>query len=166
MTANGDALPAATERFHIQFLPAMPTFGPPERVYVENEWYDGPRAGIADVNGLPHRFVSQWDEAEEEYVGTFLVWPATDEELSLEQEQWAIFVTWNERYEAGAADSASHPGNAGTDSRWHEIELQLAPRRKSIPVTAKTAKVQVQPLRQGMRYALSGPSYQLSWALM
>ncbi|WP_405594401.1 hypothetical protein OG741_01840 [Streptomyces sp. NBC_01410] len=25
-----------------------------ERVYVELEWYDGPRAGLADVDVVPH----------------------------------------------------------------------------------------------------------------
>lgn len=31
-------------------------FGPPEKVYVENDWYDGPRARVADIDGVPHRF--------------------------------------------------------------------------------------------------------------
>jgi hypothetical protein len=83
-----------------QLPPWMLTFGPPGDVYVENEWYDGPRAGIADVNGLPHRFASQWDEASDEYLDTFLVWPVAPAELALEQEQWAIFVSWNDQYEA------------------------------------------------------------------
>ena len=34
----------------------MEGFGPPERVYVENDWWDGPRGGIADIQGVPHRF--------------------------------------------------------------------------------------------------------------
>jgi hypothetical protein len=41
-------------------------YGPPEQVLVEHEWYDSPRTGIAIVNGQPHRFRSQWDEAEDE----------------------------------------------------------------------------------------------------
>jgi hypothetical protein len=40
----------------------MITYGPPERVYVENEWYDGPRAGVPNINGMPHRFKSLFDE--------------------------------------------------------------------------------------------------------
>ena len=143
----------------------MPTFGSPEHVLVENEWYDGPRAGIANVNGQPHRFASQWDEAGDEYVDTFVVWPVAEEELALEQEQWAIFVAWNKRYEAGAVDTASHPAHPGTNSRWDEIEAKLAPSRKSVPTMAKVARARVLPLEQGGRYALSGPSYRLSWAL-
>jgi hypothetical protein len=146
--------------------PMILTFGPAEHVYVENEWYDGPRAGIADVNGLPHRFTSQWDEVEDEYLGTFLVWPVSSEELAMEQEQWAIFVSWNDQFEAGAVDTNSHPGHVGTNPRWDEVERQLASKRKSIPPTAKRAKAQVFSLHREPRYALSGPAYQLSWALI
>ncbi len=93
-----------------------PAYGPFEHVFVENEWYDGPRAGIANVNGLPHRFLSQFDEGDDEYLGMFLLWPVDADELALEQEQWQIYVTWNERYEAGAADIDSHPvARARTD---------------------------------------------------
>lgn len=53
----------------------MLQYGPPEHVFVENEWYDSPRVGIANVNGLLHRYVLQWDEHGDEYLGTFLVWP-------------------------------------------------------------------------------------------
>ncbi len=151
--------------FH-QLPPMMSTFGPAEHVYVENEWYDGPRAGIADVNGMPHRFTSEWDEVGDEYLGTYLVWPVSAEELALEQEQWAIFVAWNDRFEAGTADTNSHPGHVGTNARWDEIEAQLASKRKSTPPAGKRAKVQFFPLEGGSRYALSGPAYQLSWALI
>ncbi|MEK8035045.1 hypothetical protein AACH06_29870 [Ideonella sp. DXS29W] len=103
----------------------MTEFGPPEQVYVENKWYDGPRAGVADVQGKPHRFVSQYDEQEDEYLGTFLIWPIGEEDLLLEQEQWRIFVNWNEDYEAGKVGVESHPGQPGMSGRWDEIEAIL-----------------------------------------
>ena len=59
-------------------------FGPPERVYVENEWYDGPRAGVADIDGAPHHFKSLFDEAEDDYLGAFVVWPIDAVTLELE----------------------------------------------------------------------------------
>ena len=145
----------------------MLTFGPAEHVHVENGWHDGlPRSGIADVDGLPHRFTSQWDEAGDDYVETFLVWPVEPDELALEKEAWAIFVAWNDKYEAGTTDTDSHPGHPGTNARWDQIEAHLAPRRKSIPSTARPAKLRVVPLEREVRYALTGPDYQLSWALI
>ena len=67
-------------------------FGSPEQVHIENEWYDGPRNAIADIGGRPHRFVSRWDESEDKYLGTCLVWPVAPDELVLGREQWLIFV--------------------------------------------------------------------------
>jgi len=141
----------------------MTAYGPPERVFVENDWYDGPRAGIASVNGRPHRFVSQFDEEEDEYLGTFLIWPIETEELALEQEQWQIFVNWNDLYEAGEVDTDSHPGHPGMDKRWDELALLLEPRRRSVPPHAKRAKAHVVHLEREKRYESTGPAYQLSW---
>ena len=141
-------------------------YGPPEQVLVENEWYDGPRAGVANVNGQPHRFVSEWDEDEDDYLGSFLVWPIDADEVALEQEQWRIFVAWNEQYEAGEVDTATHPGHPGTNKRWDEIASQLATRRETVPPTAKQAKAQMVHLEGKNRYARSGPAYLLSWRVL
>ena len=141
-------------------------YGPPEHVLVENEWYDGPRAGVANVNGQPHRFVSQWDDEKDQNLGTFLVWPVDADEVALEQEQWRIFVAWNAQYEAGKVDSATHPGHPGTNKRWDVLASQLATRRETAPPTAKRAKAQIVHLQRGQRYAPSGPAYQLSWKLL
>ena len=76
--------------------------GEVERVYVESDQYDGPLAGIADVGGVPHYF-SAVPESLDPTERVFQVWPITAEALALEQEQWATFVRWNDRYEAGPA---------------------------------------------------------------
>lgn len=141
-------------------------FGPAERVYVENEWYDGPRAGIANLFGKPHRFVSQFDEEEDEYLGSFLVWPIGESELAIEQEQWRIFVSWNDAYEAGEVDTQSHPGHPGTNRRWDEIARMLNARRKSVPSGARRARAQMVSIKGVKRYSPFGPDYQLCWQLL
>lgn len=62
----------------------MSEYGPPERVYVENEWFDGPRAGIADLQGAPHRFKALYDDTENQSLGTFFVWPVDEITVELE----------------------------------------------------------------------------------
>lgn len=141
-------------------------YGLPEHVLVENEWYDGPRVGTANVNGAPHRFVSQWDEEVSECLGTFLVWPVNADEIALEQEQWRIFVNWNDQYEAGEVDTSTHPGNPGVDKRWAEIDSLLAASRNTVPASAMRAKAQIFHLEQAQRYAPTGPAYQLCWKLL
>lgn len=144
----------------------MTAYGPPEDVFVENEWYDGPRAGVANVNGQPNRFVSQYDEEDNEYLGTFLVWPIEPDELALEQEQWQIFVDWNTKYEAGTLSSDSHPGHPGTNKRWDEIATLLGSPRRTVPPQARRAKAKMVFLEREVRYESAGPAYQLSWQLL
>lgn len=144
----------------------MSEYGPPEHVYVENDWYDGPRSGLADVDGRPHRFVSQFDEAEGDDMGTFVLWPVEEAELLLEREQWNIFVSWNEHFEAGRRGVASHPGHGGVDRRWDELESMLKEVRARVPEGARLARARVVSIERGARYAPSGPSYRLAWKLL
>lgn len=141
-------------------------YGTPERVYVENEWYDGPRAGVADINGVPHRFKSLFDEEEDEYLGTFLVWPVEMEIIDLEIEQWCIFVEWNALYEAGKATIDSHPGHGDLNARWDELETLLKTNRSEVPALAKRAMAQLSYLDKKARYTPSGPAYLLAWSML
>lgn len=144
----------------------MSKYGPPERVYVENEWYDGPRAGIADINGMPHRFKSLFDEGEDEYLGTFMVWPVDKHVLDLEIEQWRIFVEWNTLYKSGQADTTSHPAHGSRNARWDEIEALLKQSRSDVPPSAKRARALLSRIDQEARYAPSGPDYAMSWNIL
>jgi hypothetical protein len=144
----------------------MMEYGPPERVYVENDWYDGPQAGIADINGVPHRFKSIFDESEDEYRGAFMIWPIDKEMLALEIEGWGIFVEWNALYESGQADTKSHPGLGGRNSRYDEIEVLLKQDRSEVPAGSKRAVFQYISIDRKERYALSGPDYMLSWSFL
>ena len=144
----------------------MIKYGSPGRVYVENEWYNGPRAGVADINGVPHRFRSLFDETEDEYFGTFMIWPVNKQVLDLEIEQWSIFVDWNTLYEAGQADTDSHPGNGGCNASWDEIESLHTQSRCDVPISAKRARAELVNIDRAARYAPSGPCYMMSWSLL
>lgn len=134
-----------------------------EHVYVELEWYDGPRAGIADIHGMPHRFKSNFDDNDEDPLGTFLVFPIDPVSLALEREQWRLFVVWNRRYESGDEGATRHPGHGGVDSRWDEIEALVAEHRNAIPADAKRARAESHLLDREERYTEDGPDYRLRW---
>jgi hypothetical protein len=137
-----------------------------ERVYVELEWYDGPRAGIADVHGVPHRFSSNYDEDEVGGLGTFSIVPVDPEVLVLEQVQWRIYVAWNRLHEAGVALVDSHPGHGGVDPRWDELQVLLAESRAAIPADARRAKAHKQRIEREERYSEDGPDYRIRWTLL
>ena len=144
----------------------MKEFGPPEKVYVENDWHDGPQAGVADINGVPHRFRSIFNEEQDKHSNAFAVWPMTKENLALEIEQWGIFVAWNTLYESGQADTSSHPGHGGRDTRWDELEVLLKQDRAEVPPEARRAVFQFIRIEREDRYAPTGPDYMLSWCLL
>jgi hypothetical protein len=143
----------------------MSQYGPPKRVYVENEWYDGPRAGIVDIGGNPHRFKSLWDDDEDHYLSTFLVWPVAPDVLKAEIDQWQIFVEWNNRYESGLTDVDTHPGHGGLNAFWDELEARLKASRTEVPADAMLAKAEIHPIERDVTYAFSGPRYALSWQI-
>lgn len=143
----------------------MTKFGPAEPVYVENEWYSGPRAGVAAIAGIPHRFKSMYDDDEDNFPGTFLVWPVTQENLDLEVEQWRIFVDWNTNYELGLAHVDTHPGHGGIDARWDQLEVALHTQRSNPSALARTVKAKFTAIHRTTRYASTGPDYALSWEL-
>ena len=138
----------------------------PEQVFVELEWYDGPRAGIANVNGVAHRFTSNFDENEDEYTGTFNVWPINEPDFAREIEQWRIFVDWNKQYELGTTDTSTHPGVGGINARWDELDAMLENSRTSIPSSVRVAKAIISPLEEQSRYEYSGPDYMLMWQFL
>lgn len=143
----------------------MMDYGPPERVYVESEWYDGPRSGIADVGGRPHRFQSLFDEAEGEDSSTFFVWPIDDADLALELEQWGIFVLWTDRHDAGLAKPSEHLAHIDVNRRWDELDQLLKTSRTDVPDTARRAFLRIEPVDRSERYTLEGPNYLLRWRL-
>lgn len=132
-----------------------------EPVLIEEEWYDGPRSGIAEIAGTAHYFEALGDLTGNPPTGEFAVWPVADPVLALEREQWAIFIAWNARRGAGTADVDSHPGHAGVDARYDELAAILAPHRVR-PDIARTLVAEV-GFTDEDRYSLGGTDYLFRW---
>ncbi|MFI0487187.1 hypothetical protein [Actinomadura sp. 9N215] len=130
-----------------------------ERVHVESDWYDGPRGGVADIAGAAHYFRAVHDYGEND---EFYVWPASPDALTMEREQWAIFVAWNDRYEARTTSVERHPGQGGIDARYDELEELLAPHR-IVPADARRMQAEWRGTDQPQRYHLDGPAYLGRW---
>lgn len=131
-----------------------------ERAYVELEWYDGPRKGLADIDGVPPYFEGRdYDRADE--ADEYVVWPASEAAAAMEREQWAIFAKWNRRREAGTVESGSHPGSGAVDARYDELDVLLAPFRQA-PHSARRLVAEVR-FDAGARYRVDGVGYWLRW---
>lgn len=119
-----------------------------EHVHVENERYDGPQTGVADISGVPHYFVrlnSLFEDGDE-----FSVWRIDDESLALEQEAWRLYVK--------AWDAGDH-----RPARLDELESLLEARRATPPATAQTMFAQWRFDERDARHDDSGPTYMMRW---
>ncbi|UWE10386.1 hypothetical protein [Actinacidiphila bryophytorum] len=130
-----------------------------ERIYIELEWYDGPRAGLADVGGTLHYF-----DGYGQYSGDgdddYRVWPAAPAAAEWEREQWAIVVGWDERHGAAAGRPAAFLGEAGVDARYDELDALLAPYRR-VPGDARRLAGELRHTGTGHR--LEGTGYWFRW---
>ncbi len=138
-----------------------------ERAYTELDWYDGPRAGIADVGGEPHYFerYDDYDDYNDDHDDRpdeeFKVWPASSAALELEREQWRIFARWYESHDAGTAGMETNPTWGGVDARYDELELLLA-RHRQAPDDTRRLAGEVRYCGAGP-YAVEGPNYWFRW---
>jgi len=92
-----------------------------ERVHTVLDFYDGPREGLADYGGAPHRYKCKWDAAADDWADTFDLTPVDAETFRLEIERWQIWRTWERAFHSGQADQKSHPGFGGKNARYDEL---------------------------------------------
>jgi hypothetical protein len=127
------------------------------QVSVELERYDGPRAGLVDIDGAPLYFQCPDWTADE-----FLVWPTPVEAVPLEREQWEIFVEWNRRRETGPHSAGPHPAEAG-NPRYAELGTLLRPYREA-PGDARRLLAEWR-FDNGERYRADGTDSWVQWTL-
>ena len=80
-----------------------------DRVHTVNEYYDGPRLGIADVDGVPHIYEAEFDHSSDEYGNTYFVSPVDESLLALVLEDWEIWLRWDLAFKRGDVSVESHP---------------------------------------------------------
>ena len=127
-----------------------------ERAYTVLDWYDGPRKGLAVIDGVPHYFEG-WDYDPSGAAPEYSVWPASEAAVAMEREQWAIYV----RYEVSDAGREEHPGNGGVDARYDELEVLLAPHRQ-MPDAAQRLVAEMR-WDDGDRYRIDGGDLWFRW---
>jgi hypothetical protein len=95
-----------------------------ESVYTVIDYFDGPRAGVANFCGKPHALCSVFDEAANDWAEDYLLKPLTRDEFETVMLDWAIWLRWLIAYRAGATTIDTHP-SLPCDNAEH---LELAPK--------------------------------------
>lgn len=95
------------------------------RVWTMADWYDGPRGGIADHDGVPHLYESEWDDLASNYADTFRLSPVSPEVFALALEDWAIWQRFEAAHAEGKASLDDHPALPDDRARHEEILRSL-----------------------------------------
>jgi hypothetical protein len=99
-----------------------------EMVYTILDWYDGARAGVADLTGKPHYYECRWDDAKDEWSEIWLLKPIDQETFRLALEDWQIWERWRAAYDEGRVTIETHPAFPEDRARHDELQSILEAR--------------------------------------
>jgi hypothetical protein len=111
-----------------------------ERVLTMTDYYDGPRAGIANFRGKPHAYESPFDFWKDEFADLYELRPVEDETLRLALEDWEIWLRWEDAYHAGVTTRETHPALPDDRARHDQIAPILTARLAALPGPAIRAR--------------------------
>lgn len=86
------------------------------------DYYDGPRTGIAKLNGSPHYFDSIFDRIADEYSNKFRLYPVTPEFMRHAMQKSAIYNEWETKYRSGTQEFEAHPRNGGINTEYGRLQ--------------------------------------------
>jgi hypothetical protein len=117
-----------------------------DRVYTINDYYDGPRLGIADVDGVPNVYEAEFDHSTEEYGDTFFVSPVDEGLLALVLEDWEIWLRWNSAFKRSEVTVESHPALSEDRQRHEALKVAIGDRLRVDRAQAKYMRARFETL--------------------
>ncbi len=136
-----------------------------DKVYTVTDYYDGPRAGVADWNGQPHSYECQFDEVLSNWSDIFLLKRIDSEPFRLALQDWEIWERWNAAREEGRVSLDTHPALPEERERHNKISTILQSKLKSEPekdIKAKAEFEVIEPKRKGQSIA----ALQVKWSVV
>jgi hypothetical protein len=104
-----------------------------ETVHTMPDFYDGPRAGIANYEGVPHYYESQWNDRGDDGVDSYALWRIPGPAFELALESWWIWLRWETAFYRGEASRDTHPALPEDRARNDELEQILASEFPAMP---------------------------------
>ena len=126
-----------------------------ETVHTITDYWDGPRSGIADFAGRPHRYECQFDEAADDWTDRYRLMPIDTGTFELAMELHSLFLRLAAAADAGQLTSeqflqyhASGPCLPADRSRCSELRRLLGNRLAIDPVRANLAVGRFAPISE------------------
>jgi hypothetical protein len=127
------------------------------------DYYDGPRKGIADFGGVPHLYVSEWDDGADIYANTFKLSPVEPRVFALALEAWAIWRRWETALHEGLTTPQTHPALPEERSRNDELGQILERELKIDEHNYVRAQGDFKPLADPSWSGSGGSPLQVKW---
>jgi hypothetical protein len=134
-----------------------------ERVHTMTDYYDGPRKGIADFEGRPHFYESEWDDRTAEYAITFRLTLVDPHLFELALESWSIWRRWETAFHQGRATQSTHPALPDEKTRSDELHRILNSELKINEGNCVRAQGEFKPLDHQEWNGLGWRSLQVRW---
>ena len=109
-----------------------------ETVHTVTDYWDGPRGGIADYNGKPYLYQSNFDDTADEWSDTFLLRSVDASVFAMALEDWEIWLRWERAFHEGRTTIETHPALPEDRQRHTELKTELD---KHLTVDLTTAEV-------------------------
>jgi hypothetical protein len=108
-----------------------------DRVLTINDYYDGPRLGNAELDGVPHIYEAEFDHSTDEYGDTYFLSPIDERLFALVLEAWAIWCRWHLAYSRNEVTLESHPALSEDRQRHEELQRLIGDGLKTNPSSRK-----------------------------
>jgi hypothetical protein len=96
-----------------------------ETVHAITDFHDRPQGGVATFQGRPHFFESEWDEAADDYAGTFRLSPVDSDVVTLAMEDRAISERWWMAFYGGRTTEETPRVLPEDRGRYAELQRRL-----------------------------------------
>jgi hypothetical protein len=98
-----------------------------EKVHTVHDFFDRPRSGVADWDGVPHAYKCRWNDAADDWDEIFSLAPLGSAEMAAIMEQWAIWLRWRAAHDAGTLTPEDHhPALARDRARYDALTPTVA----------------------------------------
>jgi hypothetical protein len=134
-----------------------------ERVHTVTDYYDGPRKGIADLDGRPHLYESEWDDFADNYASTFRLSPVGEELFALAMESWRIWLRWETAFHRGQTAQDTHPALPEDRPRFLELEPLLEAELKINNANCVRARGEFRPFPTPEWIGVGSVPLQVKW---
>jgi len=91
-------------------------------VYTVDDYWDGPRQGVANFRGEPHAYECIFDYVLDDWSNLFRLTPLGRDALEFAIEAWEIWRRWSTAHHAGKARLESHPALPHERQRYFQLK--------------------------------------------